>query len=49
MFGNNVNQAAAAFHSTGQLPDWADEAVRLCAAAVARLDEVTACIGRRLR
>lgn len=49
MFGANVNQAAAAYHSTGQLPDWAGEAVRLCAAAVARLDQVTARIDRRLR
>ncbi|MEW2385734.1 hypothetical protein AB0873_27095 [Micromonospora sp. NPDC047707] len=49
MFGNNVNQAAAAFNATGQLPDWASEAVCLCAAAVARLDEVISLIDRRLR
>ncbi|MFV2103983.1 hypothetical protein [Micromonospora sp. LOL_024] len=49
MFGNNVNQAAAAFNATGQLPDWAAEAVRLCAAAVARLDEVISRIDRKLR
>lgn len=49
MFGNNVNQAAAAFNATGLLPDWAAEAVRLCAAAVARLDEVISLIDRRLR
>ncbi|MEU7753685.1 hypothetical protein [Micromonospora sp. NPDC049171] len=49
MFGNNVNQAAAAFNATGQLPDWAVQAVRLCAAAVARLDEVISRIDRKLR
>ncbi|WP_157562854.1 hypothetical protein [Micromonospora chokoriensis] len=49
MFGNNVNQAAAAFNATGQLPDWAAEAVRLCAAAVARLDDVISRIDRTLR
>lgn len=49
MIGNNVNQAAAAFNATGRLPDWTAEAVRLCAAAVARLDEVMSLIDRRLR
>lgn len=49
MFGNNVNQAAAAFNASGQLPDWAAEAVRLCTAAVARLDEVISRIDRKLR
>lgn len=49
MFGNNVNQAAAAFNATGQPPDWTTDAVRLCAAAVTRLDEVIALIDRRLR
>ncbi|MFF0103348.1 hypothetical protein ACFYO8_28935 [Micromonospora sp. NPDC005257] len=49
MFGNNVNQAAAAFNATGQLPDWITDAVRLCAAAVARLDEVISLVHRRLR
>lgn len=49
MFGNNVNQAAAAFNATGRLPDWTAEAVRLCAAAVARLDAVITLIDRRLR
>ncbi|MGY4684476.1 hypothetical protein ACWIGG_22165 [Micromonospora aurantiaca (nom. illeg.)] len=49
MFGNNVNQAAAAFNATGQLPDWAADAVRLCATAVARLDEVISAIDRKLR
>ncbi|WBC05273.1 hypothetical protein [Micromonospora sp. WMMA1976] len=49
MFGNNVNQAATAFNATGQLPDWTIDAVRLCAAAVARLDEVISLVHRRLR
>ncbi|MEU8073126.1 hypothetical protein [Micromonospora sp. NPDC049151] len=49
MFGNNVNQAAAAFNATGRLPDWAAEAVRLCATAVVRLDEVITLIDRKLR
>ncbi|MEV1073833.1 hypothetical protein [Micromonospora parva] len=49
MFGNNVNQAAAAFNATGQLPDWAAGAVRLCTAAVVRLDEVISRIDRKLR
>lgn len=49
MFAGNVNQAAAAYHSTSQLPGWFTEAVGLCRAAVARLDEVTGRIDRRLR
>jgi hypothetical protein len=49
MFASNVNQAAAAYNSTGELPDWAGDAVRLCRAAVVRLDEVTGRIDRRLR
>lgn len=49
MLGSNVNQAAAAFHSTGELPEWTGAAVWLCAAAVARLDDVTAQIHRRLK
>jgi predicted transcriptional regulator len=49
MFASNVNQAAAQRNSTGELPDWAAEAVHLCRAAVARLDEVTGRIDRRLR
>lgn len=49
MFGSNVNQAAAAYNSIGELPEWVADAVRLCAAAVARLDEVTARVDRRLR
>ncbi|GGM24143.1 hypothetical protein GCM10007977_026640 [Dactylosporangium sucinum] len=49
MFGSNVNQAAAAYNATGELPDWVADAVRLCTAAVTRLDEVTARVNRKLR
>lgn len=49
MFGSNVNQIAAAWNSTGELPEWAGEAVRMCVQAVDRLDQVTARIHRRLR
>ena len=49
MFASNVNQAAAQRNATGDLPDWAADAVRLCRAAVARMDEVTGRIDRRLR
>src|SRR3954469_14645408 len=49
MVGSTRTQAAAAANSTGVLPEWTADAVRLCAAAVARLDEVTARIHRRLR
>lgn len=49
MIGSNLNQAAAAANSTGVLPEWAADAARVCAAAIARLDEVTARIHRQLR
>lgn len=49
MLGSNVNQAAAAVNSGAGLPDWAVEAVRLCTAAVARVDAVTRRLDRRLR
>jgi hypothetical protein len=49
MIGSNLNQAAAAANSTGELPVWTADAIRLCAAAVARVDAVTARIHRRLR
>jgi hypothetical protein len=49
MFAANVNQAAAAFHATGRLPVWVEDAVGLCRGAVGRLDAVTARIDRRLR
>jgi hypothetical protein len=49
MFASNVNQAATAYNAADKLPDWVDDAVQLTAAAVSRLDEVTARIDRRLR
>jgi uncharacterized protein (DUF1778 family) len=49
MFASNVNQAAAAYNTTSELPAWITDAVALCRAAVARLDEVTARVDRRLR
>lgn len=49
MYGSNVNQAAAAYNSTSELPAWITDAVALCRAAVGRLDDVTAQISRRLR
>jgi hypothetical protein len=49
MFASNVNQAAAAYNSTSELPDWISDAVTLCRAAVGRFDEVTGHIDRRLR
>jgi hypothetical protein len=49
MLASNVNQAAAAYNSTGTLPDWISEAVTLCRSAVERLDQVTGRIHRRLR
>jgi uncharacterized protein (DUF1778 family) len=49
MYGSNVNQAAAAYNSTNELPVWITDAVALCRAAVGRLDEVTGLIDRRLR
>jgi uncharacterized protein (DUF1778 family) len=48
-FGTNVNQAVTALNATGELPQWLESAVRLCGRAVARLDELTAEVDRRLR
>jgi hypothetical protein len=39
-FGVNVNQAVAAYNTTGQAPPELLHATQLCARAVARLDEV---------
>jgi hypothetical protein len=47
-YGNNVNQAIAALHSTGQAPDWLAVAARRCDEAVARLDAAVAALVRRL-
>jgi hypothetical protein len=49
-FGNNVNQAVAALHSTGQPPVEAlAHAVALCARAVRNVDELIDELHRRLR
>lgn len=49
MLASNVNQAAAAYNSTGELPDWTADAVALSGQAVTRLDEVARRVDRRLR
>jgi hypothetical protein len=49
-FGNNVNQAVAASHSTGQPPtDALSHAVALCARAVQNLDSLIDEVHLRLR
>jgi hypothetical protein len=49
-FGNNVNQAVAALHSTGQPPtDALSLAVALCARAVRNLDSLIEEVHQRLR
>jgi hypothetical protein len=49
-FGNNVNQAVAALHSTGQPPtDALVRAVALCERAVLHLDGLIREVHRRLR
>ncbi len=47
--GTNLNQAMAAFHSTGQPPVWLDHVVARCARTLAALDELISRIHRRLR
>jgi hypothetical protein len=49
MLGANVHRAAAAYSTTGTLPSWVDDAARLCAAAVTRLDAILRRVDRRLR
>lgn len=49
MLGSNINQGAAAYNSTGELPNWFADALALCRAAVLRLDGVTGRVDRRLR
>jgi hypothetical protein len=49
MLASNVNQAAAAYNSTGELPAWTADAVTLATQAVTRLDKVTQRVGRRLQ
>lgn len=48
-FGNNVNQAVAALHATGEQPDWLGHAVALCTRAVRHLDGLIDDVHRRLR
>lgn len=48
-FGTNLNQVAAAYNSTGDLPVHADTAIALCGRAVGRVDEVVALIRAALR
>jgi hypothetical protein len=48
-FGTNVNQVAAAWNSTGEVPPYARAAIELCTRAVGRLDEVAGQLSRRLR
>lgn len=48
LLATTVNQADAGL-ATGELPVWPREAVALCRATVARLDEVTARIDGQLR
>ncbi|MBX7266494.1 hypothetical protein KIF24_10935 [Micromonospora sp. Llam7] len=46
--GTNLNQAVAAFNSTGEAPVWLADAVRLVTRAVTSVDETAAGVGRRL-
>jgi hypothetical protein len=48
-FGTNVNQVAAAYNSTGELPGHTNATIALCGRAVDRLDEVVALIRAALR
>jgi hypothetical protein len=48
-FGANVNQVAAAYHATGEVPGHADAAIALCGRAVGRLDEVVTLVRAALR
>lgn len=48
MLASNVNQAAAIAHTTGMVPGWMSDAVRLCVTAVQRVDAVSAQIHRQL-
>jgi len=47
-YGVNVNQAVAALNSGGQAPVWLEQAVAGSDRAVARVDEATAALTRRL-
>ena len=47
-YGVNVNQAVAALNSGGEVPVWLEQAVAGSERAVARVDEATAALTRRL-
>jgi hypothetical protein len=47
--GTNLNQAVAALNATGEAPLWLNHAVARCSRTLARLDDVSARIDRRLR
>jgi uncharacterized protein (DUF1778 family) len=47
--GTNVNQAATAVNSTGEVPEWMCRVTSRATAAIERLDEVIAEVDRRLR
>lgn len=47
--GTNLNQAVAAFHATGDAPDWLVRSAALCEQRMARVDETIALVDRRLR
>ena len=47
-FGSNVNQVAAAWNTTGVLPEYARAAIDMCRRAVERLDAVVAELRRRI-
>jgi hypothetical protein len=47
--GTNLNQAVAALHATGDVPDWLVRAAALCERRMERLDEVIALVDGRLR
>ncbi|MFI5959713.1 plasmid mobilization protein [Cryptosporangium sp. NPDC051539] len=47
-FGSNVNQVAAAFNSTGVLPEYAQAAIDVCRRSVERVDAVLAELRRLL-
>ena len=48
LLASNVDQAAAIANTTGVVPPWMSDAIRLCVTAVQRVDAVTARIHRKL-
>jgi len=47
--GTNLNQAVAAFNTTGKAPVWLDRAVALCERRMVRVDSVIEMVAGRLR